>query len=135
MKKRSVPIGILAAIIAIGGIVFAFWNGGTGGNYTPDDVTVPRAALGFGEEATLALGESANYIGDVSITVTDFIYSPCPEGAQCIWEGLAVIYELRVGDAVYPSSQTGATPTGALYRVVVQDSDYQTYATLTVEEK
>ena len=136
MKKFSIIAGsIVAAGVVIFGLIAALWQDASTGNYTPDDIELSPGALMFGDSVTLGQGETADYVGDVSVTVTDFIYSPCPDGAQCIWSGLAVIYELRVGDTVYSSSATGSAPQDAPYAVEVLDSDYQTYATLTVRSK
>lgn len=133
MKKTSlITIGILITALFGVGIFSAVQQGG-GDNFGAGEVEVPRAPLGFGEYVALGAGEAAEYVGDVSIVVTGFVYSPCPPDVQCVWSGLAVLYELRVGDQVYASNQTGAPPEGAPYGVMIQDTDYQTYATLTVQ--
>ncbi len=136
MKKFSIIAGsIVAAAVVVFGLITALRQDASTGNYTPDDVTLEEGSFMFGDSVTLGKGDSADYVGDVSVTVTDFVYSPCPADAQCIWSGLAVIYELRVGDAVYPSSQTGVMPAEAPYLIELLDSDHQTYATLTVRQK
>ena len=131
-KKKTTTTGIVAALIVIVGVAIALFAGGGFANFTPDDVTVPRAALGFGEYATLGIGESAEFVGEVEVVITDFVYGPCPEGMACVWSGLAVIHEVRVGNQRYESDGTGHLSLDTPYEVVISDTDYQTYATLTV---
>lgn len=86
----------------------------------------------LGEEFTLSKGETARVMGlNVYLTLKDFIYAPCPPGAQCFWSGLAVVYELKVDGKVYESSW-GNLANDAPYMVVVKNSDYKSYATFVI---
>lgn len=93
--------------------------------------------VGAGEEFTLKQGESVKLKDvDLTLTVTGFEYSPCPEGAQCIWSGLAVNYDLNVGGFIYSSAgsttESEPIPADLPLEVLVKDSDYQTYAIMTM---
>lgn len=86
-----------------------------------------------GEEFSLSKGETV-YLegkGDPSLSVTEFIYSPCPEDAQCIWEGLDVLYTFTYEGIPYARGEFGNVP----YTVELIDSDYQSYATFRVDMK
>ncbi len=61
--------------------------------------------------------------------MTDFIYSPCPEGAVCIWSGLGVGMEYRLDGQV----KTGMNLVEAFgYRAEILQTDYKTYAKIKV---
>ena len=79
-----------------------------------------------GEKFTLKKNENAQLKDtDVVLTVTGFVYSPCPKDAQCIWSGLAVNQELTVnGKKVKPYDTH--------HNVNLIDSDYKQYATYTI---
>jgi hypothetical protein len=82
----------------------------------------------------LKKGETARVKGlNVFLKVKDFIYSPCPKGSQCIWSGLAVVYELTVDGKVYGSS-FDSPPREAPYDVFVKKTDYKTYATFVINK-
>ncbi|OHA05751.1 MAG: hypothetical protein A2934_04620 [Candidatus Sungbacteria bacterium RIFCSPLOWO2_01_FULL_47_10] len=89
----------------------------------------------LGEEFTLKKDESIRIEGtNTVLKVKDFIYSPCPEGSQCIWGGLAVVYELVVDGTIY-DAPAGALPPGAPYAVSIQDTDYQTHANFVIQKQ
>lgn len=88
----------------------------------------------LGEEFTLVKGQSAIIKElNVSLKIKDFIYSPCPKGAQCVWSGLAVVYELTVDGRIY-DAPIGNLPPESPYDVFVKDTDYKTYATFVIDE-
>jgi len=90
--------------------------------------------ISLGEEFTLKKGETARIKNlNVFLKVKDFIYSPCPKGAQCFWSGLAVVYELTVDGKVYGSSFDNP-PREAPYDVLVKKTDYKTYATFVINK-
>ena len=98
------------------------------------DAPETEISVGLGEEFTLMKGQYAIVRGlDVSLRIEDFIYSPCPEGSQCVWSGLAVVYELNVDGRIY-GAQKGNLPSEAPYDVSVEDSDYKTYATFIIDK-
>ena len=74
-----------------------------------------------GKPFRLEKGQTARLGRGASLRITQFVNSPCPEGARCIWSGLAVRWEL--------------TPPGAPYDVTVKESDYRTYAVFLVAAK
>lgn len=75
----------------------------------------------LGKEFRLKKGEIASLPdGKSTLKVTGFVNSPCPKGAQCVWSGLDVRYELR--------------PDPSRYEVSVKASDYRTYALLVVDD-
>jgi len=93
-----------------------------------------RVMVSLGEEFTLKKGETARVKDlNVFLKVKDFIYSPCPRGAQCLWSGLAVVYELTVDGIVYGSSLDNP-PRDAPYDVLVKKTDYKTYATFVINK-
>ena len=88
--------------------------------------------VSLGQEFTLKKGETARVKGlNVFLKVKDFIYSPCPKGSQCIWSGLAVVYEISVDGKVYNASM-GNPPPEVPYDVFVKNTDYKTYATFVI---
>ena len=88
--------------------------------------------VSLAQEFTLKKGETAQVKGlNVFLKIKDFIYSPCPKGSQCIWSGLAVVYELTVDGKVYNASM-GNLPPETPYNVLVKDTDYKTYATFVI---
>ncbi len=104
---------------------------------TPTQTSTPEPdsnakIVSLGEEFTLKRGETARVKGlNVFLKVKDFIYSPCPKGTQCIWSGLAVVFELTVDGKVYNAS-IGNLPPEAPYDVLVKKTDYKTYATFVI---
>ncbi len=84
--------------------------------------------ISLGEEFRLKKGETAKLKGrKVTLKITDFIHSPCPANAECVWSGLDVKYELTVNDISYSKD----TKTG--YDVVETKSDYKTYANFIIK--
>lgn len=89
--------------------------------------TVP---VELGKEFRLRKGEVAAISGTkATLRIVRFINSPCPEGARCVWSGLAVITELAVDGKVIPEKAKNRP-----YDVLVKDSDYKTWALLVVDE-
>ena len=60
----------------------------------------------LGDPFTLVKGQSAR-IQDQNNTITvqikEFVYSPCPKGANCFWSGLAVFYSFNLNGKNYDS--------------------------------
>ncbi len=91
--------------------------------------TSGTVSVDFGQDFILKKGQTARIKGqDISLVIKNFINSPCPKGAQCIWSGLAVVYELRINGKVYDADAHGGPPPMAPYDVIVKESDYKTYA-------
>jgi hypothetical protein len=86
--------------------------------------------VGLGEEFTLHENQSAIIEPDgLEVRITDFIYSPCRQGAVCVWSGLGVGMEYRLGTQV----KTGMNLVQAFgYRTEIIETDYKTYAKLKV---
>lgn len=124
LNRIVIPVVILSLLFTAFGAAIRFIN------ISSND---KEKLVNLGEEFTLKKGEAAKIRGlNVTLTVTGFIYSPCPEGSQCFWSGLAVEYELSVNGNIYKSS-FGNLPSEAPYRVFIKDSDYKTYATLVID--
>ncbi len=101
----------------------------------PTTASAGSITVSLGEKFTLKKGGIARVKDrDATLQLKDFIYSPCPKNVQCIWSGLAVIYELTVNGKTYDSS-FGNPPQGAPYDVSVVESDYKTYATFIITKK
>lgn len=84
--------------------------------------------VSLGEEFRLKKGEAAKLKDrNVTLKITEFIYSPCPANAECVWSGLAVKYELTV-DGINYSKDTKTS-----YDVVETESDYKTYANFIIK--
>jgi len=95
--------------------------------------------VSLGEEFTLKKGETARVEDlNVFLKVKDFIYSPCPKEVQCIWSGLAVVFELTVDGKVYGSLFDNSPHNVPLhkspYDVLVEKTDYKTYATFVINK-
>jgi hypothetical protein len=84
----------------------------------------------LGEEFTLRENQSITIAPDgLGVKVTDFIYSPCPVGAVCIWSGLGIGLEYRLNN----QTESGVNLLSAFgYQTEIVDTDYQTYARLRV---
>ena len=84
----------------------------------------------LGKPFRLRKGELARLVqGRVTLRITGFIKSPCPKGAQCMWSGLSVLYELTVDGKVQPRGQD------SLYDVTVREGDYRSFAVFVVKER
>lgn len=83
--------------------------------------------VSFNEEFTLKKGQTAKVINEeVTLKITKFVYNPCPEGAQCIWSGLDVKYELNIDGKKVNNEYESK------YQVVIIDTDYKTYAKIKI---
>lgn len=85
--------------------------------------------ISFGEKFSLEKGDIA-YLRDINaeLYLKGFTYSPCPEGMQCVWSGLAVHYEFRVNGKIY----TDAEPLSIPYEIEVGKSDFKSFSEFTV---
>jgi len=89
----------------------------------------------LGKEFTLVENQSAIIKElNVSLKIKYFVYSPCPEGVNCIWSGLEVGYELTVDGRTY-DSHLSSLPPESPYEVFVKDTDFQTYATFIIDKR
>ena len=124
------PLVVALVLVVIGVSAWAVYN-----NPNEDGIFETGAlVVSLGEEFTLKKGETASILEmNVLLKVTDFIYSPCPEGAQCVWSGLGVAYELTIDGETYNSS-TGNTPREAPLDVLIVNSDYKTFATFIIDK-
>ena len=94
--------------------------------------SAPPKTVDFGEEFILEKGEVAHVKGsDISLKLTSFYYHPCPEGAQCVWSGVAVYYELIVDGITYNNSRNRPYHEEPC-DVVIKNSDYKSYATVII---
>ena len=126
MKHKTFIIAaIISGILVAAGIaVYFVLNQQT---LSPNQMTVS-----LDEEFTLTKGETAR-VDDLNVflKVQDFIYSPCPQDAQCIWIGQAVVFDLTVDGKVY-TAPLGYLSLDAPYTVKIKKTDYQTYATFVI---
>ena len=131
MNQKNIKSIIIAVIIIFIIILYGCSNKTT---QNPSQIpntpsTETEKIVNLGEKFTLVKGESARVKGlNVSLKVKEFIYSPCPKGVQCVWSGLAVVYELNIDGKAYTNSYY--TP----YDVLVSDTDHKTYAKFTIEK-
>ncbi|MBU0569700.1 hypothetical protein KKB40_02870 [Patescibacteria group bacterium] len=135
-KKGFVNVAIIVVIIVIVGIAgyFVLNKQSSSPIPTPTDLGARAITVSLGEEFTLKKGGTARLGNlDVFLKVKDFIYSPCPKGSQCVWSGLAVVYELTVDRKVY-DAPLGNLPPEAPYNVLVKNTDYKTYADFVIEK-
>ena len=114
-QKGFINIAVIIGIIVVAGITGYFVltqrtppnliptpTSPTSTSTTPTEIPTTEPSsnaemVSLGEEFTLKKGETARVKGlNVFLKVKDFIYSPCPKGAQCFWSGLAVVFELTV---------------------------------------
>lgn len=85
-------------------------------------------------EITLKKGESVTLGEDnVSLKLTGFINSPCPKGAQCIWSGLSVLYDVTVAGVTYSGSERSVLDIP--YVITIKDSDYESFAVFVISKK
>ncbi|MCI0503820.1 hypothetical protein L0Y65_03855 [Candidatus Micrarchaeota archaeon] len=89
--------------------------------------------VGLGEEFVLHDNQTAIIEpGGLEIRITNFIYSPCPQGAVCVWSGLGVGMEYKMGGKV----EAGMNLVRAFgYRTEIIETDYKTYARLKVMQE
>ena len=88
-------------------------------------IRIPTTFLGI-------LPSSAKIIDeDFEIKITEFFNSPCPEGSQCVWEGVGIAFEYYQGREV----ETGIDLVQAFgYETTIIHSDYETYARLSISK-
>ena len=105
---------------------------------TETATTTPKAegehtVVNIEQEFTLKKNDTAHF-GENTLTLTDFVYSPCPKDANCFWSGLAVLFELVVDGKKYTTSSYGNLPPEAPYRVIIKNSNYKTFATFVIQK-
>lgn len=108
--------------------------------YTPTEETAYIADVVVSEEPsldsefTLKKGENITLDEeDLSLKLTGFINSPCPKGAQCIWSGLSVLYDVIVHGVTYSGSDRAVLDIP--YVITVKDSDYESFAVFVISKK
>lgn len=71
---------------------------------------------------------------DVSAEIVNFVNDQCPENQTCFWSGQAVQYTLTVNGQKYATGSTGGQATSSGYRINTKESDYKTYALISIEQ-
>lgn len=133
-QKGFANIVIIIGIIIIAGIAGYFILNKQSLPPTPTPTPAGTLTVSLGEEFTLKKGGTARVKDlNVFLKLKDFIYSPCPKGVQCVWSGLAVIYELSVDEKVY-DAPLGNLPPKAPYEVLVKNTDFKTYANFVIKK-
>lgn len=102
-------------------------------NNPPATIT---AALG--EEFTLTLNQTAAIDESLQLTVTEFINSPCPPNANCVWIGVGVGATLEFNgqtETTMYSNVGGAHATPFGFTVTITKTDFETAATFKVERE
>lgn len=86
----------------------------------------------LGKEFTLKKNQTAQIMNTgLEVKITEFYNSPCPDGVQCVWSGVGIGFEYRLNGEI----QNGIDLVQAFgYQIKVIKTDYETYATLTVEK-
>jgi len=146
-QKESLSITIVLGIVLVAGIVgYLVFDQRTTTSPVPTSTPTPAQTpttnpdfstitVSLGQEFTLKKGETARVKdSDVFLRVKDFIYSPCPRDSQCIWNGMAVIYEISVEGKIYNVS-TGSLPQEVPYDVFIKNTNYKTYATFVINAR
>lgn len=132
LRKAAIPTLVLLFLTTTLGITIRFVK-----KLQPSSIissTDIETSVNPGEKFTLKKGETAKVRGlNVTLTITNFIYSPCPEDTQCFWNGLAVDYELTVDGKIYKST-VGNLPSEAPYQIFMKESDYKTYAVFVIDK-
>ncbi len=78
--------------------------------------------LGLGQTAKLASS-------DYQISINNFINSPCPKGAQCLWSGQGINWQ----HSFKGENKSGLNLLQAFgYKITLIDTDYQTFAKLKI---
>ena len=86
-------------------------------------------SISLNEEFDLYEGQSVIVSGDLNIKVVEFINAPCPEGVYCFWSGIGIDFQYTQNGIV----KTGINLVQAFgYRVIIIESDYESYARLKV---
>ncbi len=118
--KYYVLIGLVLVAVLVSGCV-------SGDNQPGNNETL---YVSLGQEFILHENQSAILNSDdFEISVIEFIYAPCPEGMQCAWSGLGIVFEYRHDDEV----KGGLNLVQAFdYQINIIDTDYQTYAKLNI---
>lgn len=84
--------------------------------------------INLNEEVILKKSETAKIKDkNIYVTITGFVNSPCPKGAQCFWSGLAVLYDFYVDGKKVTNAESQ-------YKVTIIKSNYKTYARLKIEK-
>ena len=133
-QKGFINIAIITGIVVIIGIAGYFILRQQTTTIPITNLDSNMITVSLGQEFTLKRGETARVNNlNVFLKVKDFIHSPCPKGSQCIWSGLAVVYELIVDGKIY-NAPMGNLPSETPYNVLIKNTDYKTYATFIIEK-
>ncbi len=80
--------------------------------------------VSLGKEECVKL-ENTRY----SIRILDFFNEPCPEGVMCVWSGVGILLEHRLGD----KTQKGMGLVQVFgYQTTISETDYETFAVLSI---
>jgi hypothetical protein len=125
MKKqggfRLVGTLLLITVVVVGGVGLVAWK----------KYARPACDTSFklGEVFTLGKGCAAKLVGaDFEVGVVDFYNHPCPEDVSCIWSGQSVMLEYTSHGETHRGDNTQAFG----YMVHIEESDYETFAKLSV---
>ncbi|MBP9715170.1 MAG: hypothetical protein KBD52_01625 [Candidatus Pacebacteria bacterium] len=108
-----------------------------------------QKTINLGTEFSIKKGEKVvieNHYG-ATFKLTDFYYHPCPEGAQCIWSGLDVFYEIQLPEVknsdgsimqkakLFVKNEPLQSTKDMPFSITVKDSDYKTYAKVILQSQ
>lgn len=130
-NKLYTTIAVLAIVI-IGIIVSLLVINKNSGTINNTDIK----SVAVNEEFRLEKGQTANIEdNNVSVKISKFIDSTCPEGAQCITAGeKGVIYELNIDGEKYTVNTISQEALHLAYQIETVSSDYQTFAVIKMVE-
>jgi hypothetical protein len=87
-------------------------------------------SISLGEEFVLHENQRAVIEGeDLTVKITEFYNSPCPEGWRCDWSGVGINFEYRYGGEL----KQGTDLVQAFgYHTTILETDHETFAKLTI---
>lgn len=133
LQKGFTAIKIALTIALVSGIGAAGYFAYHNSQQAPKPISSTSSkpiTVSLGAEFTLHEGQTAK-VGDtgLEVTVLKFYNSPCPPKGQCIWSGVGVGLQYRLG----AETKEGIDLVRAFgYRTEIIKTDYKTYATLKV---
>lgn len=91
--------------------------------------------VNLGESVTLHQNQTIQIKNkNVSVKITNFINDTCPSGAECIWSGQSVEYEIDANGHKYTATSLSKT-NDSNYDIETVKSDYKTYADIIITAK
>jgi len=89
----------------------------------------------LGQQFTLKQGQVAKISSTgMEVEIKEFVNSPCPKNAACIWSGLGVNIEFRYSGKVQKGVVVESKTQSFGYQTTIIKTDYATYAILVVEK-